>query len=98
MSGNTVHGYAGAYFQTNDAEVITSKIHGVRFPDGTIRWDQNGTSTAASAAKNDVGRAHWVHQLKERAKELHLDPEEFAAGHGLVTRTVIISATAAEEV
>ena len=98
MGKSTSNGYAGAYFQTNEAEVITAKIYGVRYPDGTIRWDGNGSKTCEQAATSDVGKAHWVNVLHQKAKELHLDPETYADSHALVSRTVIIAAAAAEEV
>lgn len=98
MSKSTINGYAGAYFQTNDAEIITASVYGVRYPDGTIRWDGNGSKACETAATSDDGLRRWVNKLEEKAQELHIDPETYSNGHKLLRRTVIISATAPEEV
>ena len=97
MSKSTTNGYAGAYFQTNDAEVITTSIYGVRYPDGTIAWDST-QKVIEEAAKNENKKLHWQQRLREKAQDLHIDPEPYVAGHTIIRRTVIISATAPEEV
>jgi hypothetical protein len=98
MGKSTNHGYAGAYFQTDDAEVITDALYGVRYPDGTLYWETNGLTTYRSAASSENARLHWEAKLRERARELHIDPDTYVAGHTLIKRTVIISSTAPEEV
>lgn len=94
----TINGYVGTYFQTNETEVITTHLYGVRYPDGEIRWDSNGSKTYESAATTEAGLQQWVAKLEEKARELHIDPETYSNGHTLVRRTVIISATTPEDV
>lgn len=94
---NTKLGFTGIAPTTTEAEIITKHIYGMRYPDGTTNWDAT-YKTYENAATDDDARQQWINKLREKAQELHIDPDVYATGHVLLKRTVIVSITEAEEV
>lgn len=83
------------------------KQHGMRYPDGTVRWDKDRGDLGfdgydmwfqniAEDANNS--RSHWKDRLRQRAAKAKVDPEQYALGHTALTRNVIVVITEAEEV
>ena len=86
--------------------------HGMRNPDGTVVWGEmrytfrNGNTRLVqfhrldpSSEQHSSGCAmDWQTVLADRAKAANMDVDEYAAQHQLVKRTVILVATASEDV
>lgn len=75
---------------------------GMRYPDGTIRWvdDPNcyGITFKDLADDNYMAVEKWQDTVHRRAIEAKVNHTEYAAGHQLIKRTVIVAVTEFEEV
>ena len=86
-----------------------SKLHhqyGMRYPDGTIRWDKDGdgiefwrlTSDNESSAERDRYVNKWAETLERRANNARIDVETYTNGHTLIKRFIMVAVTIFEEV
>lgn len=90
----------------NEQHTSVSTRYGMRFPDGTINWEHGYQTTSGRRVYWGVIATNghrqemedWGSHLKSTAKNAHVDPEEFAAQHQPVKRTIVVAVTEAEDV
>jgi hypothetical protein len=89
---------------TIDPTTIIQTQHGMRFPDGSIKWEQMSVApgrTVVFAELSMTARFHsdkyWDAYLKEQAQAAKLDLAKFTAEHQLVKRTIVIVTTEVED-
>lgn len=89
----------------DEVQVNEHTLTGMRYPDGTILWgsDPKGTVNRNPLAfhhlrERAATRLDWADTLKLRAAEAKVDPDEYAAGHQLVERKIIVSVGSITEV
>lgn len=77
--------------------------HGMRYPDGRIQWVSTRTPNYSAtvyfdklAAGDEGTQDDWNRIVRQRAASANIDPAEYAAGHQLVKRTVILAVTEME--
>lgn len=77
--------------------------YGMRYPDGTITWVSAATPNHERvdfkklADGDATTAARWNTAVQQRAEKAMISHIEYAAGHQLVKRTVIVAVTEIEE-
>lgn len=78
--------------------------YGMRYPNGDIIWVQARTHHGHTVSFAKLAKDHaysmeaWDEGLRAAAKAAKIDAAEYAEGHQLVKRTVIVAVTEAEDV
>lgn len=89
-----------------DYDVTTQTFlqHGMRYPNGTIKWVQaqmlngNVVNFQSLAAGVPSHKSQWDHALQQQAKSARIDLDKYIEGHQPVKRTVILAVAGVEEV
>ena len=89
---------------TTDPTTIIQTQHGMRFPDGSIKWEQMSVAPGRTVVFAELGNASRIHSnkywgtyLKEQAEAAKLDLAKFTAEHQSVKRTLILVTTGVED-
>lgn len=85
-----------------DAAVIDEVQYGMRFPDGSVRWNSvaaDGTTVMVrDIVLHDGGpRLRWKKWLEKQAKAAKVPVYDYANGHCVVRRKLILAVSAMED-
>ena len=98
--------------EDESVRIDTHTQYGMRYPNGEIEWDRlPGTRGIdgfplhvrdlavkdGSHSNFGVGQ-RWTKHMEEQADKVKIDRAEYAVGHRIVKRSIIVSVTATEEV
>lgn len=88
--------------ENEEPKVSSYQQYGMRYPDGSVRWDHDGANYPVQFKQLQAGDTHtavnWRKSLESRAATARIEMEAFAAGHQPIRRTITLAVTEPEDI